>query len=226
LKNSQITRPQRRRADLKVAMFITVVVIVIVVTVLVSLNLGSFIKEGDGLGVSPVQEGDYIVFSVNGTENGINITGTSIWTFSNVSGHPNVDGMEGWNKYDISVRTVLDGKMGTFETAGAYTESKVWGLGINPAAIVDGVLVGSSGYYNGGVPTNSTNETISTLLGEKESGVYVEQYQYGSSHMWIDGTSGLPLKMQWTGSVGVEENNNPIQVLLIFEILGTNIGSR
>ena len=123
-------------------------------------------------------------------------------------------------KYDISVRTILDGNSSVFVTAGAYQNSHVWGLGINPAGIVSGIVYGYSGYYNGITPTFSTNETMSTFLGNMEAAVYSEQYQSGASHIWIDSGNRCPIKMNWTGSVSVDHFNKPFVVTMTFDILG------
>jgi hypothetical protein len=214
-----LTKAAKRPGDRKMAVAIILVTMVIVASILIIFNPDGPLATK---ATSPVQDGNYIVWSINGDVNGRNVSGVSVWTFSNVSGHAQVPGKENWPKYDILVRTIIDGNTSTFQTAGAYLDKAVWGLGVNPAGIIEGTLEGSSGYYNGGTPNFMTNETISTILGDIEASAYAQQYQIGSSVLWIDG-GGLPIKMKWTGSGGVGTLDNPYADTMTFDILATNI---
>ncbi len=172
---------------------------------------------------SPVHEGDYIVWSVSGTRNGAYVSGTSNWTFSNVTSHADVFGMEGWSKYDIAIKTTLNGVVNDFYTAGAYQNKQLWSLGINPAVIEEG----HSGYYNTITPVFDRNEMLSTVFGLKATAVYIERYNFNSSdfwsEIWIDVNSGMPYRMEVTEPPTLNGYTNEFYGTLIFQISVTNM---
>jgi hypothetical protein len=172
----------------------------------------------------PVNEEDYIMWSVNGTRNGVAVSGVSNWTFSHVSSYAEVYGLEGWPKYDIAIITSLNGMISSFTTAGAYKNKTLWALGLNPAVIGEGV----DGYYNLYTPVFDRNENLTTVLGFKETTVFTERYNFNASdfwsQIWIDASSGMPYKIEVTEPMILNGFHNDQWGTLTFELMATSIG--
>ncbi|MDD1756880.1 MAG: hypothetical protein LUQ39_08620 [Methanomassiliicoccales archaeon] len=199
-----------------------IMVIITIAAVLVVVLYPSYLDWKEEV-ESPVHEGDYIEWTVSGTRNGVDVTGTSKWTFSNVTSHANVFGMEGWPKYDMAIRTTLNGVVNDYYSAGAYQDKKMWSLGINPAGIEEC----HNGYYNLNTPAFERNETLSTVFGQKSVAVYIQRYNFSSndfwSEIWIDVDSGMPYKMEVTEPPTLNGYPNEFCGTLTFQIMATNM---
>jgi hypothetical protein len=169
----------------------------------------------------PINEGDHILWEVNGTRNGIAVSGFSSWTFSNVTSHSEVNGIEGWPKYDIAISTSLNGVFSNFTTSGAYQKKALWSLGLNPAVIGGGF----DGYFNLGNPVFNRNETLTTVFGPKNATVYIERYNPSDfwSQIWIDANSGMPYKIEVTEPMILNGFHNDQWGTLTFELMATSI---
>ena len=201
------------------AVLVALIIIVASISVIVSFR---FWEEQIAL---PVHDGDSIVWSVNGTQNGQNVSGSSTWTFhdvGSVTSQPFLDISYAY-KYDISIHTELNGVTADYQTAGAFDNPKLWSLGINPTVLSEG----HSGYYNGGSQVFQSNETISTANGLKVTAVYLELYNNNSidmwSKMWIDVNTGAPYMIQMTEPVTLNGYPNDFSGTLIFHVLSTSI---
>jgi hypothetical protein len=209
----------------KKPVFTLLVVLVAVIIVVASISLIVSFHFWEKQAVLPVHAGDFIVWSVNGTRNGQNVSGSSTWTFHDVgsiTNQPFFDISYAY-KYDISIRTELNGIATDYETAGAFNDSRLWSLGINPTVLSEG----HSGYYNGGDQIFQSYETISTASGLKSAALYIELYNNNSnemwSKMWIDVDTGMPYKIQMTEPATFNGYPNEFSGTLIFQMLSTNI---
>ena len=171
----------------------------------------------------PIHDGDYIVWSVNGTRNGVNVTGASIWTFSNVTSHGEPPGLTSWPEYLVGVRTLLNGAVDDFETAGQFQDPQLWSLGINPF-IID---MGATSYLNPVGYNFGHNDTISTAFGLKATAVFVEVINEGSNNLWasiwIDSNTGMPYKMVVIEPTTLNGFQNELSGTLTFNMLATNM---
>jgi hypothetical protein len=214
-------RARRRPNWILAPIAIAIAAFIVAATFLVSTPpANGDLDHGAQYSLAPLHEGDSIVWSINVDQDGHNLSGTSTWTFSNVNTTAAVTDLWGLPKYDVTIRTVLNGNVTDFNTAGAYRNGTLWALGISPAVI----SMGTSGYYNG-EQTYERRENILTSLGEIGSSVYAEQYYQGSSQVWIaDGDLGIPLKMEYSGIASVYGSDRISQVTVTFNILSTSIG--
>jgi len=200
-----------------------VVIAMITITIVIVAALLPSILTGGAQPNLPVHEGDYIVWSVNGTRNGVNVSGVSIWTFGNVTSHAEVAGLTGWPKYDVAVRTILDGAVDDFNTAGAYKDAKLWSLGVNPFVVGMGI----TGYFNPAGFDFDRNQSLSTAYGPKATAVYVEVINETSSdlwsNMWLDANTGMPYQIEVVEPATLNGYANEFSGTLTFQILATNM---
>jgi hypothetical protein len=205
-----------------ITLFAVLVALVIILASISIIFWHDFSREQAAL---PVHDGDNIVWSVNGTRNGQNVSGVSTWTFHDVKSHPSIPYPIIYSayKYDISISTELNGIANEYETAGAFDNPKLWSLGINPTVLSEG----HSGYYNGGSQVFQSIETISTANGQKATAIYLELYNNNSndmwSKMWIDFDTGMPYKIQMTEPVTLNGYPNDFSGTLTFQMLTTSI---
>lgn len=175
----------------------------------------------------PVHDGDVIVWSVTGNLGGESVSGSSTWTFSNTT----VRSDSSYHMYDfgpyqysISIDAIINGKTTQYYTAGAYNDSRLWSLGINPTKASE---IGYSGYYNGNPQTFVQNEVIDTAFGQKNTAVYYEVFGDGSgdmwSKMWIDAENGLPYRITMNEPATLNGYVNEFRGNVTYELVSTTI---
>jgi hypothetical protein len=199
---------------------------VVIVSIMIALLLLIFLLPSALSGWAqsdlPVHDGDYIIWSVNGTRNGVNVSGVSIWTFSNVTAHSNDLNTGGYPRYITNIRTMLSSIVSDSQTAGSYVDSNRWSLGISPVVVEEG----ANSYSGFGSMNFVYNATISTAFGLKATAVYFESFNgpnYINGTMWIDASTGMPYKVQVTEPDTLNGIANELRGTLTFNIVASNM---